>query len=115
MQLYVTYCLSRNTRPKFWCCWIREVWKIRRGRIIPPTGNTELLNGDVYRCAWLNGRDCSFLQKRDWENETGRYEGRTMKINGKNGGELRHSKTRIKTVFFNITKRNINWSYLKAR
>jgi 16S rRNA G966 N2-methylase RsmD len=49
------------------------------------------------------------------EDETGRYEGRRMKVKGKKGGKLRHSKTRIKTVFFNITKRNISWSYLKAR
>lgn len=33
MQVYVTYCLSKNTRPKFWCCWIREVWKNGTGRI----------------------------------------------------------------------------------
>lgn len=51
MQLYVTYCLSRNTRPNFWCCWIREVWKIRTGTFAVPTGNKELLNGDVYPCA----------------------------------------------------------------
>lgn len=72
MQLYVTYCLSRNTRPKFWRCWIPEVWRIRTGRITVSTGNTEMLNGDVYRCARLTGQDCPFLQKRDWEDETDR-------------------------------------------
>jgi hypothetical protein len=55
------------------------------------------------------------MQKRDLEDERGRYGGRTMKIKGKKGGKLRHSKTRIIIVFFNITKRNISWSYLRAR
>jgi hypothetical protein len=47
-------------------------------------------------CARLTGQDCSFLQNRDWEDETGRYEERTTKIKGKKRRKLRHSKNRNK-------------------
>jgi hypothetical protein len=66
-------------------------------------------------CEWLTGEGYSFLQKRDWEDETGRNEERTIKIKGKKRGKLRRSKTKIKIVFFNITKGTISWPYLKAR